>query len=772
MKYFKFKSVSPLAISPGGWVLDFLKRQQRGLSGNFTSQGYPFNTPMWDGGVGMIYAAAIIYGDASAATPGQAAWWPYEQSAYLLDGIFKLAFLLNDRKLYRIAEKNFRYLLEHAGEDGVMGRCYGEIDPQWPLAVIMRALDCYGQVSGNKMVDEAILRHYEVLPDEQLIKGARHIVNLESLLTVADRYGNTGLIDKALRVYQAHDSLERETGLAAESTLNWSKYTSGDTYSIHGVTFSEECRLPVMLYGASGDKKYLDGAEAGLRKVLELHEQITGLPSSNEYLSGRDPMQGYESCLLTDFTLSLIRYLQATGDGSYADRIEKIIWNALPGAVTKDFSGLQYFSGPNQTVAASWSNHNYFYRGSASFRQYRPNHAAQCCPGNIHRAMPNYALSMFMLVDDGIPAAVLYGAGTLTGKYGSTAYTVSMQSNYPFEENIEFKFTVSGGGIPFVFRVPGWSRNAVLYKNGKKIVMPECNKGFCRLDDIKDGDAVTLILHAEIEHCGERQWSYFERGPLVYTLAVKEQVSREGDGRFAAYNKVPASKWNYAVLPEASAGFTRKKISPDPWKNPPVSLQVPGFLSSGHDTLINNRFTPDIPLFSQRLGKDRMLKLIPYGCTELRVTAFPDAKMREMLPVYQVLARPASGEDKLPEIEAFKKDATEIQLGESGYCDLLRYFGDAADLEKESCAWVLFRFISPADAQAVLTVGASTDAEIFLNGREIGTIPYPFDAEFFAPLWFPVSVKRGYNNLMMKVAKGYHYFQYPLAWGAKVQIFK
>ncbi len=771
MKHFKLKSVSPLAISPDGWVLDFLRRQQKGLSGNFSAQGYPFNTPMWDGGVGTIYAAAIIYGDSNAATPGQSAWWPYEQTAYLLDGIFKLSVLLNDRKLFRIAENNFRYLLAHPDPEGILGRCYGDIDPQWPLAVIMRAIDCYGQVTGDPDIDRAVIRHYEALPDDILVSGGRHIVNLESLLNVADRYQNENLIAKALRIYRAHDQLKRETRLAEEATLNWSKYTGNEDYSIHGVTFSEECRLPVILYGASGEKSYLDGAVKALDRVLERHEQITGLPSSNEYLSGRDPMQGYESCLLTDFTLSLVRYLQATGDGSYADRIEKIIWNALPGAVTKDFSGLQYFSGPNQAAAASWSNHNYFYRGSASFRQYRPNHSAQCCPGNIHRAMPNYALSMFMTDPEDVPAAVLYGSGTLTGKYKNAAYTINMQSNYPFEENVTFRFKVSGGTLPFIFRVPSWSKETELYLNGNKIALPGCENGFCRMENLCDQDEVYLHFHAETEHHHERQWSYFERGPLVYTLPIKEKNYREGRGRFSAYNKTPLSAWNYAVKPNAKAAFIRKKVTEDPWKNPPVMLKVPGFLSSSFDALSYGRFTPDVPLFSDKIGKNESLQLIPYGCTQLRMTAFPDAEKRELLPIYQVLAKQAQLDEQLPDIEIFKKEATEIQTCENGYCDLLRYFG-GSDMEKEACAWVLFRFIAQEDGEAVLTIGASTHSENFLNGQNIGRVFYPFDAEFFNPLWFSAKVKKGYNNLMLKVYKGYHYFQYPLSWGAKVQIFK
>ena len=59
----------------------------------------------------------------------------------------------------------------------------------------------------------------------------------------------------------------------------------------------------------------------------------------------------HETCDITDHTWALAYLLQATGDAHYADRIEQVIFNALPGSITKDFHALQYFSCPNQVIA-------------------------------------------------------------------------------------------------------------------------------------------------------------------------------------------------------------------------------------------------------------------------------------------------------------------------------------------------------------------------------------------------------------------------------------
>ena len=78
---------------------------------------------------------------------------------------------------------------------------------------------------------------------------------------------------------------------------------------------------------------------------------IDGVNSSTEALAGNDPLASHETCDITDYTWTMGYYLMATGDGQWADRIEKAIFNAGFGAITKDFRTMQYFSCPNQFIA-------------------------------------------------------------------------------------------------------------------------------------------------------------------------------------------------------------------------------------------------------------------------------------------------------------------------------------------------------------------------------------------------------------------------------------
>ena len=70
----KFQSVSPRAVKPAGILKTFAERQKCNLTSRYREQQFPFDTPMWDGGVGKTILASIVYNDASAETPSQEAW--------------------------------------------------------------------------------------------------------------------------------------------------------------------------------------------------------------------------------------------------------------------------------------------------------------------------------------------------------------------------------------------------------------------------------------------------------------------------------------------------------------------------------------------------------------------------------------------------------------------------------------------------------------------------------------------------------------------------
>ena len=127
----------------------------------------------------------------------------------------------------------------------------------------------------------------------------------------------------------------------------------------------------------------------------------------------------------------------ATGEPQFADLIERATFNALPGAVTKDFKQLQYFSAVNQIVIAATNSHT---RRWPTRMTYRAAHDTECCAGNINRAMPNYVIRMWMRSGDDGLAAVYYGPSEVTAPVNGQNVTIT-------EETDSVKISRSGASI-------------------------------------------------------------------------------------------------------------------------------------------------------------------------------------------------------------------------------------------------------------------------------------------------------------------------------------
>lgn len=783
----RFNEAAPSAITPKGHLLEFLERQKRGLTGNFTEMGYPFDTNMWVGKIDNVHFTEAIHHGSDVPVDPSGAWWPYEQAAYLLDGMLRLSYLIDAPKLRDFYKKNLDYLVAHPDTASMLGHCYHESDSEWPVAVFFKSVIAWVDATNDDAVKQAFIKHYTALPTETLALPGRNITNIEGVLKAYEWSGDKALLEKAVAAYRRNNELAGQSD-QYYGDLYFDKLTSGSRIVMHGVSFAEMLKLPVILYNYTGDKKWLDGAKRGWEGVLRDHEQPSGVPSSNEFLSGRDPLQGFETCVTADLLWSLGYFVKADGAARFADRMEKIAYNALPGAVTKDFTCLQYLSSTNQIAATPFCNNSHFQYGESTWRQYKPAHFPQCCPGNVHRAMPNFVMRMWMLdAADGGPAAMLYGPCSFAFKFNGTAVSIDESTDYPFSEKIEFRFELDKSlDMPFTFRVPEWCRKASAALNGKALDLP-LNPGTlaaCRRT-WKSGDVLTLALPMPITLKSDRQWRWFERGPLTFSYDVPHEDVREGSGRFAPRTLTPSAPWNYAVGLDASdlsAVKLMEKKSDYPFEKPSIELRVPVCRISGYDTLAEGRFTPEVPLYHKKISEPETIVLQPYGTTLTRVTAFPDLRGRIQLPVVAASAvGPYPYNQKLPlssqvfEPESWGdekflrcKRAAAVQRNVDFYFDLERHYNKSAESQ---LAYLQFRVWSDHEGTATFALGASSAAQCFLDGREVFQTEPVQEAELMAPQWFEAPVRHGYNYLLVKVACAQRPGQFRKAWGTKLDVF-
>ena len=336
----------------------------------------------------------------------------------------------------------------------------------------------------------------------------------------------------------------------------------------------------------------------------------------------------------------------AAGEARFADLIERTTFNALPGAVTKDFKQLQYFSAVNQLVIAATNSHTPRWPTRMT---YRAAHDTECCAGNINRAMPNYVIRMWMRPrDDGL-AAVYYGPSEVTTTVGGQKVTVTEETDYPFRDTISFRVATTGPiRMKFQFRIPGWCMNATMQLNGQTLRETPAAGTFATLErEFHGGDLVNLKLPmpVRVEHWFHGQSVCLTRGPLVYALKIAEQrvehtndpaaikpllLGREIRG-FPEVEFLPASDWRYgfsAVLENnlSAIKVVESAMTGNPFlaDQTPVHLELPlGRLSSWTATAESE--PPGLPSAAQTkpTGQPATMTLVPYGATHLRLTTLP-----------------------------------------------------------------------------------------------------------------------------------------------------
>lgn len=602
-----WKEASLKDVRPEGWLLQTLETQREGLTGHPEALSYPYNTCLWDGEIPRM------------GTHGQD-WWRYEQTAYYTDGLLRLGYLLDEKDMIGKGEAGISYTLGHPWESGRLGSAV--ISNTWPFAVFFRAVKARYDTEPDEAILSALTRHYNSIHIKQLVRK-RDIISIEGMLWTAEKTGNKALVARADSAFRYRKELLEGVDIKRDDRVTPEFLTGEAPYKMHGVTMSEFLKLPIMLYAATGNPWYRHLAVSSLDRLYQEDGLPDGLFTSAEWLQGRGIRHSHETCNAIDMSWTLGYFLEILKEPRYADMLEKIVFNAGAGSVTNDFKALQYYSSVNQFLATGTSNHNKD-NFCSTWMAYRPTHQTECCAGNIHRLYPNYAARMW-LRGEGEAVAALYGPSRF--RYND-ALTFIEETEYPYGETVTFKVKAEKGthAAKLTLRIPGWCSGASLTVNGKSIKTEA--GAFVTLErQWKDGDRVELHLPMEIwRQTAFGGGIYFERGPLVYSYAIPATFTKDtlryanmngkypaDDETFPCWDIQPSGPWNYGVKADVQPEYSDGKIiisaCPVEWE----------FAKGPNGELL----TPDLPERPIAIGPERMLELVPYGGTTLRLTVFP-----------------------------------------------------------------------------------------------------------------------------------------------------
>ncbi len=599
-------------ITPRGWLLDFLKTQKSGLTGHMEKAGYPYNETYWGSQEHPPYKGIF--------------WWPFEQTAYHIDGLVRTAILLKDKELLAKAETIIYSVIDHPDEDGYLGPTeIKEVTDEytrWSHVVFFRACLALYEYNHDETIVKAMARHYIDCPCDY--SSIRNVYNVEIMLELYRLGGNKRLLDMAIEAYEkGHDNMVTKTlGRISEKA------------HIHGVTYNEYAKLGALLYRETGNKKYLRDSVRAYEKIKKKYLLPGGCNSSSEYMNSDRYDEVYELCDVSDMTWSLHYLAKITDDISYSDMIETCIFNAGIGSVTEDFRALQYFSCANQLIFNESSSHCRFDMGGKSMT-YAPMPFTACCPGNMNRFMPNYILSLWDVADNTVSAR-MYGPSRFEGELQGKRIFIEEKTTYPFDLSAEFEIQTEA---PFTLRlrIPAWCRSF-------KVVGADyvAKNGFAVIP-IEKSTSLSLTMEADILQKENHGGVYFTRGPLVYTLGMKGNREKLGDPDFPIYRIAPNEKWNYAIVGDGAPIYTQgKDTSWDVEADLPTltvrAKEVASWRLAVKTKLkcINWKYesiekigkwtlTPSLPRKDRRayVDSETALRLVPYGAAKVRMTVLP-----------------------------------------------------------------------------------------------------------------------------------------------------
>jgi DUF1680 family protein len=640
----KFRRLPLGNITATGWLKKQLEIEAAGMSGQLDELEpkllyEPFVNRQHEEKIGELYGASVV--------PG----WSSEISGQYWSGFVSLAFTLDDERLKNKATDWVDKVLANQEEDGYLGG-YGKDDNRmedfnaWSQNWAMRALLGYYEATGRPDVLEACHRGLLWFVNNWSDHFTDYVGStlIESMVEVYLYTGDSRLLAWAERYLLWIEQNSTQKNRMSDFTNGLNPY-----YTIHSVAYGEGVKNPALLYKCNGREDYLEVSIQGIKKVLDQCLQRTGGPSSNvEFLSPVGGSCETEYCNFESYQRTFLDIGAITGSSLYFDLAEKIFFNGSQGSKKKDGRAITYMSSPNQLVALRDSS---VYSDDPASFVYSSCFNVACCPTASVSVVPEYVRNMCMLDAVGDLHFNCYGPCTVRFKNPEGAeVTIDEQTDYPFNENIQFVIhPVKPSPMTLLLRIPQWCENAQVSINGEDISSAERAEGYFKLDrSWNDGDVIKLTLPMAVRAIDVNDSDLFnrhpvaiERGPLLFayhfpeTWKVTEPVELHPHPDWPCY-EVRTDRDQYYptsfVLDRKSledpAAFNvayRETIAgSNPWETSPVTVTVSARKARyvyNHNLIANHE---PLPVELVRMTNETVeLKLVPYGCTNLRISYFP-----------------------------------------------------------------------------------------------------------------------------------------------------
>lgn len=428
--------------------------------------------------------------------------------------------------LYEAGKKLADDLIDAQGEDGYLGRFYGDKryaqnDDNWDVWANYHCI--YGlyrwyKVSGEKKYLDAACKGLDCIANTFGREG--------------DYYGSFGQ-EMNMAISHAFICLYSETGkieylLIAEHIVldNWQDYGDWLNNSESGKDFyrSSHPRWEALhtistlggLYESTGNIRYYNALEQIWESILSTDVHNDGGFSSGEGACG-DPYStgAVESCCTVAWMALSTEFLQISKRSDVADELELSYMNAMLGAVTDNGKYITYDTPMNGTKIPATTTLAFQYNGGS------PDFS--CCQANLARGVGQIS-DWAVLTDNDTVYLNYYGDSTIEATTPSGKKIVFDQTTeYPSDGKIRIEIkTEETEPFYLALRIPGWSNSSSVKVNGELKNGVFAGSYYSENRKWKDGDIIELSLdmglHYQLGHNHYEGYTSIYTGPILLTL--------------------------------------------------------------------------------------------------------------------------------------------------------------------------------------------------------------------------------------------------------------
>jgi DUF1680 family protein len=283
---------------------------------------------------------------------------------------------------------------------------------------------------------------------------------------------------------------------------------------------------------------------------------------------------------------------------------EFIMFNAAQANKHHDGKAIAYCSCENITHANEKPDHRY---------DYSPTHeeTAVCCVPNACRITPYFIKNLVMVEDNDI-IIPFYAPCEAVYDMNNNNIIISIETNYPFDGEVNINLTSeSPMNLRLKLRIPNWANNSTININAEKVNKNDNKYYVIEIkNSVKENIVIDFEKHFELVQSIDNRYA-LKRGPFIYSLKIEEEKEVT-----KTYNVEGFYDTNYLAktLPKECYYILEKDLN-----------KIFRFEKTDNQ---NNYFWEESPqhitakMLSYFRNKIIDIKLIPIGCTILRLTAF------------------------------------------------------------------------------------------------------------------------------------------------------